>query len=201
MKINEQSKKVLRKNIWEMFHDKDFTWDLAWKIRNLARGGGFCTRDAYHLFSLARQIPDGGVYLEIGSWRGASLTCAFLGTKIAKKTVNFIAIEPAIQQRFLDNTKLIPNLKIMKAKSDTAQHEINDNTIDLLFIDGNHSYLQAKRDLENYWPKIKAGGILLGHDYFTRGRYFGVKRAADEFFGIKTRIISLKPSHCYKVQK
>lgn len=144
MKINEREKPAFRKRHWKMFHDKDFNWDLAWKIRNLARGGGFCTWDAWHVFSLARKISDGGVYLEIGSWKGASLTCAFLGTKAAKKTVNFIAIECAIQQRFLDNVRSIPNLKIIKAKSDNAQREINPDTIDLLFIDGNHSYVQAE---------------------------------------------------------
>ena len=36
------------------------------------------------------------------------------------------------------------------------------NNIDLLHIDGNHSYKFVRRDLEQYFPKVKANGFVLG---------------------------------------
>ena len=36
------------------------------------------------------------------------------------------------------------------------------NNIDLLHIDGNHSYKFVRRDLEQYFPKVRANGIVLG---------------------------------------
>jgi hypothetical protein len=36
------------------------------------------------------------------------------------------------------------------------------NNIDLLHIDGNHSYKFVRRDLEQYFPKVKANGFILG---------------------------------------
>ncbi len=47
-------------------------------------------------------------------------------------------------------------------------NKIKDNSIDLIFIDGNHSYKYVLEDLENYAPKLKKGGILCGDDFFMR---------------------------------
>ena len=36
--------------------------------------------------------------------------------------------------------------------------------VDFIYIDGNHSYKYVLEDCENYWKKVKNGGILAGHD-------------------------------------
>lgn len=36
--------------------------------------------------------------------------------------------------------------------------------LDFAYIDGDHSYKQVKRDIENYWKLLRRGGILAGHD-------------------------------------
>jgi hypothetical protein len=41
---------------------------------------------------------------------------------------------------------------------------IEDESLDFVFIDGDHSYEAALKDFENYYPKIKNGGIFAGHD-------------------------------------
>lgn len=40
-----------------------------------------------------------------------------------------------------------------------------DNSLDLVYIDGNHAYDWVKEDIELWWPKIKKGGTIAGHDY------------------------------------
>jgi hypothetical protein len=52
----------------------------------------------------------------------------------------------------------------IKKKSQDAVEDVPDN-LDFVYIDGDHSYEGAKRDIELYWPKIKEGGILAGHDF------------------------------------
>ena len=47
-------------------------------------------------------------------------------------------------------------------------NKIDDNNIDLIFIDGNHSYKYVLEDLENYYPKLVKNGILCGDDFFMR---------------------------------
>ncbi|MES2199322.1 MAG: class I SAM-dependent methyltransferase [Chlamydiota bacterium] len=53
-----------------------------------------------------------------------------------------------------------------------------------MFIDGNHDYDFVKEDIKLWLPKVRAGGILAGHDYDPEGKEFsGVKRAVDELLG------------------
>ena len=51
---------------------------------------------------------------------------------------------------------------------------------DFVFIDGDHSYEGCRADIEAWWPRVKAGGVLSGHDYRDE-RNYGVIRAVDEF--------------------
>jgi len=48
-------------------------------------------------------------------------------------------------------------------------------SVDMVFIDGDHSYEGVKKDILNYKPLIRKGGLLCGHDYGTT-----VKEAVDE---------------------
>lgn len=52
---------------------------------------------------------------------------------------------------------------------------------DFVFVDGDHSYEGCKKDIELWYPRVKEGGWLLGHDY-KQGRHVGVKKAVDEIF-------------------
>ena len=55
--------------------------------------------------------------------------------------------------------------------------------IDVLFLDGNHEYGYVMEELRLLWPKMRKGGVLLGHDYYKGRAGIGVKKAAHEFFG------------------
>lgn len=82
---------------------------------------------------------------------------------------------------------------IIRADSKTAAQAIPDNSLDLVFIDADHSYEGCRDDIMAYWPKVKAGGIISGHDYANDDFRFGpmVKRAVDEFVDANGLKISL----------
>lgn len=155
--------------------------------------------DTYHLFCYGKEIPDGGTYVEIGSYIGGSLLCVYKASRVAKVKINLIGIEPIIRPPLLEYTKSIPRLKIIHAKSDAARRRIKNDSVDLFFIDGSHGYEQVKRDISNYWQKLKIGGILLGHDYSGHSLHRGVVRAAKETFG--KRLKRLVNSRVFIVQK
>lgn len=46
-----------------------------------------------------------------------------------------------------------------------ASGDIPDNSLDFIYIDGNHSYDAVMSDLKLYAPKLKLGGIIGGHDF------------------------------------
>ena len=53
---------------------------------------------------------------------------------------------------------------ILKMGSDEAVNHIPDG-VDFVWIDGNHEEDQVRRDIVNWLPKVREGGIIGGHDY------------------------------------
>lgn len=52
-------------------------------------------------------------------------------------------------------------------------------TFDFVFIDANHGYEFVKEDVQNWWPKLKVGGLMCGDDYQDKPTH-GVIKAVDE---------------------
>mmetsp|Transcript_13458 Transcript_13458/g.54393 ORF Transcript_13458/g.54393 Transcript_13458/m.54393 type:complete len:249 (-) Transcript_13458:1704-2450(-) len=44
-----------------------------------------------------------------------------------------------------------------------------DNYFDYIYVDARHDRKGAALDLEEWWPKLKVGGIFAGHDYVAHG--------------------------------
>lgn len=71
---------------------------------------------------------------------------------------------------------------VLRLLSMDAAQQIEDGSLDFVFIDGDHSYSAVSADIRTWLPKIKSGGSLCGHDYANRDYLFGdeVKRAVDD---------------------
>lgn len=61
-----------------------------------------------------------------------------------------------------------------------AAKKFDDDSIDLLHIDGLHTYEAVKEDFETWYPKVKPGGIILFHDVEARIKDFGAWRFWNE---------------------
>ena len=68
---------------------------------------------------------------------------------------------------------------IRKSSNQINNDDIPDNSLDLVFIDGDHSYEAVLKDLELFYKKIRIGGMIVGDDYMSC--HPGTKRAVDEF--------------------
>ncbi|MBI2625271.1 MAG: class I SAM-dependent methyltransferase [Candidatus Nealsonbacteria bacterium] len=80
----------------------------------------------------------------------------------------------------------------LQMKSEEAVKQFLDESLDLVFIDADHSYEEVKKDIEFWLPKIRKGGVLTGHDY-DYPRHPDVKKAVDEVLGrVDTVIIEYK---------
>lgn len=58
-----------------------------------------------------------------------------------------------------------PNYKTMKEFSTDAVKKFEDNSLDFVYIDANHSEPFITQDITEWHKKVKVGGILSGHDY------------------------------------
>lgn len=79
------------------------------------------------------------------------------------------------------------NVGMYKGESYKILEGFEDNSLDMIYIDGDHEYEGVRKDLEMAYKKVKSGGWIMGHDYEmnmdkAKTEYiFGVKRAVDEF--------------------
>lgn len=64
----------------------------------------------------------------------------------------------------LTNLNLLKCVDIIVDTSINASKNFKDNYFDLVFLDGDHRYEAFKKDLDIWYPKVKKGGILCGHD-------------------------------------
>lgn len=112
----------------------------------------------------------------------------------------------------LEYYKNTENIHIQKISSNNFLLSQKDNTFDIIYIDGDHSYDGVKKDLNLSYLKIKNQGYIMGHDYEmnykkTKNNYnFDVKRAVDEFCKIYNLYIESKGmdgciSYCIKINK
>ena len=87
---------------------------------------------------------------------------------------------------------------VFRGTSEEFCQTVSAQQLDFAYIDAQHHYEAAKQDINLWYPKIRPGGILAGHDYldgdFDEGR-FGVKSAVDEFVREKglTLLVSKEP--------
>jgi predicted O-methyltransferase YrrM len=68
---------------------------------------------------------------------------------------------------------------ILRDYSLSAANRFQDNELDFVFIDADHTYESTKADIVAWYQKVRVGGILGGDDYATQ--WPGVPQAVNEF--------------------
>lgn len=128
-----------------------------------------------------------GLVVELGSWQGFSFFVFCQAVKAAGLDSVCYAIDTwegddqsgavgsgtleAVETHIRDHYRGIAYP--VRANFDVALEQFNDNSIDLLHIDGLHTYEAVSHDFSTWLPKVKPGGIILFHDILGRNPGFG----------------------------
>jgi predicted O-methyltransferase YrrM len=140
---------------------------------------------------------DNAVFVEIGTYKGQSAVFMVEKIKELKKNIKFYTIDLFVNPQGYENDadvksgtllqKYYQNIEPVKdyintiiGDSTKVHEQFENESLDFVFIDGDHSYKGVKKDLAGWFPKIKKGGIMAGHDYNELS--CGVRQAVDEFF-------------------
>jgi predicted O-methyltransferase YrrM len=57
------------------------------------------------------------------------------------------------------------NCKVIKGYSMGVVSQFDDNSLDFVYIDGNHDFQNTTNDIVQWSQKVRPGGIIAGHDY------------------------------------
>jgi len=136
-------------------------------------------------FIIREQKPE--KFVELGVHNGFSYFVACQAIKECNIEANAFAIDHWIgdeQAGFFDNSVFegveVINAKysefstLLKMSFDDALAKFDDSSIDLLHIDGFHSYESVRKDFESWISKMDSNGIILLHDVHVRRDSFGV---------------------------
>lgn len=80
--------------------------------------------------------------------------------------------------------------RLERQRSLEAAAEIESESLDFVFVDGDHRYEAVLADILAYKPKIRKGGLLIGDDFNWRGNLENVGRAVSAVFGYEYSVIN-----------
>jgi hypothetical protein len=73
----------------------------------------------------------------------------------------------------------IEKVNVLRGISWEMAANVEDESLDLLYIDCCHTYECVTKDLQAWFPKLKRGGVCAGHDYINNA--YGVFEAVRDF--------------------
>lgn len=123
-------------------------------------GGWFSEYDMEAICPALEAIPENGLYLEVGVHKGTSLAFARAVTKPSVSIWGIDKEDTIDRDWFLGKQ---PEVNFYHSSSNEAVKNW-DKPIDVLFIDGDHSYEGCLDDWNNFSPFVKKGGIVFFHD-------------------------------------
>lgn len=151
---------------------------------------------------MARELPTGAHAVEVGVYRGRSLL--FLATRL-RELGKMVLLHGVDVWDGSDEASHRPDgdcyracvddagrlgvaymIRFAVMPSDVASGMMPDRSLDLVFIDAQHTYEGVREDIALWTPKVRAGGVLAGHDY--SGSFPGVAQAVHEAFGNAVRV-------------
>ena len=136
----------------------------------------------YDIHKLINSSDFSGSYVEIGVAKGVFTKYICENTSLSKLMLvdpykNFDTKDFLDSMNYLEMESLLNScknnlfnyrhrVKFIRKTSTDAISEIDDNSVDVVYIDGNHAYTFVLDDLKNYWPKLRSGGIMFGDDVY-----------------------------------
>ena len=90
---------------------------------------------------------------------------------------------------YLEPFKARTDIVVCRNYTTVCVHDFPNEYFDYIFIDAGHDYASVYRDLVEWWPKLKKGGIFAGHDYVTQ-----FEKAINRYYSSRTF-----PAPCIRV--
>lgn len=166
--------------------------------------GWFDFEDVYR--QAVRDAPDGATLVEVGCYRGKSLSFLLVEAVNSGKSLRVFGVDhfrggeeqwmkeeasaEPIRDECLANCLRVghPRFELLEEPSTDAARRFADGSVWFVFVDGSHDYQSVRADLDAWTPKVVQGGRIAGHDWGCSG----VTDAARESFG--HRVVPCPPS-------
>lgn len=116
------------------------------------------------IFDIYKINPEAKHWVEIGTHIGESALIIASFDYVE----SLHCIDPQIDMyRDILNKRLyhLQKIKMHSLVSSEGSKSFNNQSVNVVYVDGDHSYESVKQDIDLWYPKIKLGGFICGHDY------------------------------------
>lgn len=113
---------------------------------------------------------------------GVKLFC--IDPWLAYTEADVVKDQDTADQLYQDTIKRLSpyDCEILRKTSMEAVKDFQDNSLDFVFIDGNHEYSFVLEDIQEWTKKVKPGGIVYGHDYTpSTEKKYGIIEAIQKY--------------------
>lgn len=155
--------------------------------------------------NMVYKFGDNSHFVEVGCRLGQSATYMAVEIINSKFNIQFDCVDlfegwDTFYDEFIHNINPVREyIKPIKSNSIEASKLYEDNSLDFVFIDAGHDYIDVFNDIKHWFPKVKEDGIIAGHDY-NNDHYPGVRLAVNDFFN-NIKIVEDKKEMCWIVDK
>ena len=138
------------------------------------------------------------MYASIDAWGKTAVEVGSAAGESAEIALHFVGhltcVDPwelAIREEQFDaRIGNCVRLTKIKAWSHDAAKDFEDQSIDIVYIDGEHNYENVSRDICAWFPKVRDYGWITGHDYDNLPEHVGVVQAVDKLLGKPGRVFT-----------
>ncbi len=159
--------------------------------------GWFSFSELYN--RVVKKVCNKAHFVEVGGWLGRS--AAYMAVEIinSSKNIKFDVVDiwdtskhesyvgimkkygVTPYEQFIKNLQTVLHVvEPVRMFSADAAKRYADESLDFVYIDADHTYEALKEDIAAWFPKVKQGGILGGHDYCQA--FPGVIKIVNEIF-------------------
>ena len=149
--------------------------------------GFFEHNDIQFYKSIIDRVQGPAHFVEVGSYKGRSSAYMAVECANSNKGIQFDCVDTwagseehqkgqgfedadvvngSLFEVFTNNMKPAEGLyRAVRLPSVEAASLYQDESLDFVFIDASHDYENVKADITAWYPKVKTGGIISGHDF------------------------------------
>jgi len=174
---------------------------------------GWFSEDEGRWYARFARGLQGGVLVEVGSWKGRSTS--FIGPICNANKTRLVCVDhwsgshdmladryqaaltvEDVEQTFRRNMKeLAIEVEVLAETSVAAAARFEPHSVDRVFVDAAHDKASVAEDLQVWSERLKPGGILAGHDYDPK--HADVRAAVDEFALATSLVVRRGPRSIY----
>lgn len=143
-----------------------------------------------------------GLYYAVDHFDGTDNSKPEPKSLMTRMAWNGRRVNKAVFLKNLSDAGIDADIRLIEVGSVYAAQVFDFETLDIVYLDADHSYEAVRDDIDAWWPKIVSDGWLMGHDYIDPQEGNGVMDAVQRHCRLNHALtVERGGERCWRVRK